>query len=232
MRALAKATILIWVATAATSAGFALASTTPTALRPGRLPAGVYTVRRLIPGMRVTVPPGGWTSTEDSVGEFNLHPPGHPDASIFFWLDAHPTNCSDQLLPGTGTTPAAVIAWLRHNKNLIISAPRARTIGEGITATTVDLNVAATASSCSSSCPTPCIDYFLVRVGQTTIYFPYGTARGELVRLYFVSIKTPAHTLVIAIDTPNKQVFTSLTASATKILASLKLPARLPPGPR
>src|SRR5437879_4838722 len=60
---------------------------------PGLLPAGVYTTRYFLPGMKVTVPAGGWQSSQDSAIEFKLYPPNYAptDSSpaIRFWIDPH-----------------------------------------------------------------------------------------------------------------------------------------------
>jgi len=56
----------------------------------------------------------------------------------------------------------------------------------------------------------------------------HGAGRGELVRLYFARIGPPAHLFIAGVDTPNEGVFAKLTKVATKTLASLHLPAKLP----
>lgn len=205
----------------------------PMICRPGVLRAGSYRVHNWIPGMTLRVPAGGWQSTEDSTGEFNLHPPGHPDASIFFWLDPYAVHLDDSRVAGVSTTPKALLQWLRSNRDVIVSKPHARELANGkIHATSVDLDVARTAPGGPPMCPGPCIDYFVIRFpgGQ----FPYGTGRGELTRLYFARIGSGAskRTLVISIDTPNKAVFKALTKQATEILMSVRLPPKLPPRPR
>jgi hypothetical protein len=200
----------------------------------GVLTAGVYTTRYFVPGMRVTVPPGGWRSSEDSRLEFKLSPPNarnNDTLAIRFWIDPHAsTPCSDKIVPIDITTPARVIAWLRGDKNLIVSNQRRATIAGHLAAVRVDLDVSASAPQCASACPGPCIDYFLFRaLGGTE---PYGTGRGQPVRLYFTEVGKPTHLFVVGVDAPNRKAFAILTASATKILASLRLPDHLPPGRR
>jgi hypothetical protein len=55
------------------------------------------------------------------------------------------------------------------------------------------------------------------------------TARGELVSFYFAEIDKPAHLFVIGVDTYNKHDFDALTPVASKLLARLRLPSKLPP---
>ena len=107
------------------------AGCTPGLCRPGVLAAGAYTVSNFIPGMTVSVPGGGWSSSEDSTGEFNLHPPGHAlDATIFFWLDPHPVTYNDGPVAGVAGTPAGILHWLRHNRNVVLSRQTRRVVAE------------------------------------------------------------------------------------------------------
>jgi hypothetical protein len=196
-----------------------------------------------VPGLRVNVPPGGWQAAEDSPVEFKLLPPNaksQDTPAIRFWIDPHAsTPCSDKVLPVDLATPARAVRWLRGNKNLIVSAPRQTTIGGRFPALRVDLDVSATAPRCDPSCPVPCIGYFDffgsgppapdLAPGHTPgVEEGYGTGRGEPVRLYFAEIAAPTHVLAVNVDTPNARVFARMTSVAAKLLASLRLPSKLP----
>jgi hypothetical protein len=210
---------------------------------PGALPAGVYTTRYFLPGMRVTVPGRGWSSPQDSTNELKLHPPGYSDATLLrFWVDPRlSTPCSDRVIPGQIRTPAEAVRWFRNNTNLIVSSPRRTTIAGHLAALTVDVNLSPTAPRCSPSCPTPCIDYFLFFAGTgpdvtdlASGHTPgakdaFGSGRGELVRLYFAEIGKPSHLFVVGVDTYNKKDFAALTSVASTLLARLRLPPKLPP---
>ncbi len=81
-------------------------------------------------------------------------------------------------------------------------------------------DVSATAPRSDPGCPGPCLAYFVwPRFG-----FDYGTARGELIRLYFTSLGTgtKTHTLVISIDTPNAKTFSAVIPAAGKIIDSVQ----------
>lgn len=203
--------------------------TLPHFCTPGLLPAGTYVTRNFMPGLRVTVPAGGWRGGEDSSLELRLEPPGHPGEYLRFWLDPHAsTPCSDRLLSVDTTTPARVVSWLRGNKNLTVSAPRQTMIAGGLTALSVDLDDSATAPRCDPTCPPgPCIAYFL---------FPgdgysesYGTGARSPVRLYFARIGPPAHVFTVGIESSGPKQFQPLIAEVASILAQVRLPTKLPP---
>jgi hypothetical protein len=198
---------------------------------PGVLPGGPYTTRCLLPGMRVIVPAGGWTSQHDSPIEFTLWPPHTPSSDptpIHFWIDPHAsTPCTDHFVSADLSTPAKIVGWLKQDKNLIISGPRRTSIAGHIAALSVDLNTTPKAPRCSPSCSGPCIDYFLFKAPNFHSDV-YGTGRGEFVRLWFAQIGPPAHLLMAGTDALTKGRFATLNAAMPKILASLRLPQKLP----
>jgi hypothetical protein len=213
---------------------------------PGQLPAGVYTTRYFLSGMRVDVPGRGWTSQQDSTTEFNLSPPGYPDPNtapvIRFWIDPRvSTPCSDKVLPINISTPARAVRWIRTNRNFIASAPKQTTIAGHLSALTVDYDVSPSAPRCDPSCPGPCIDYFLFFGGtapDATDLAPthtpgvkdgFGTGTHDPVRLYFAHIGPPSHLFVVGVETPNGNGMAKVRAAAARMLAHLRLPARLPP---
>ena len=189
----------------------------------------MYVTRNFMPGLRVTVPAGGWRGGEDSSVELRLEPPGHLGEYIRFRLDPHAsTPCTGRVLPVDLSTPARIVRWLRGNKNLTVSAPRRGTIAGALAAVSVDLDDSPSAPRCDPNCPPgPCIDYFRFPADGYTE--PYGTGAGSPVRLYFASIRPPAHLFTIGIESPNQKEFAPLIASAAPIIASVRLPAKLPP---
>ena len=195
------------------------------------LPAGVYATRCFLPGMKITLPPGGWTGTEDTAGELELIPPNGTNTespALRAFIDPHAsTPCTDKILATDISRPALIIKWLKANKNLVIKGPRRTSIAGHIPAWFVDLDTSPSAPRCDPSCPGPCLDYFLFRTpGIGTD--PYGTGRGELTRLYFAEIGVPKHLFVFNVDTPNKNVFATMTAIAAKMVAGMHLPSKLP----
>jgi hypothetical protein len=198
---------------------------------PGVVQGGGYTTRCLLPGMRLIVPAGGWVSEHDSPIEFTLSPPhtAYSDPTpIHFWIDPHAsTPCTDDFVSADLSTPAKIVGWLKHDKNLIISGPRRSTLAGHIAALSVNLNVTAKAPRCSSSCPGPCIDYFLFKAPNFHSDV-FGTGRGEFVRLWFAQIGPPRHLLMAGTDALTKARFATLNAAMSRILASLRLPPKLP----
>lgn len=199
---------------------------------PGILAAGVYTTRCFLPGMRVMIPAGGWAGAEDSPVEFKLLPPNSPSEdtpALRFWIDPHAAPaCSTRFLPVDVSTPTKMVGWLKANKNLIITEPRRTTIAGHIPALMVDLDTATNAPRCDPSCPDPCIGYFIFRAPGITPTDTYGTGRGEPVRLYFAQIGPPTHLFAVNVDTPNTHVFATMNVIAAKMLATLRLPSKLP----
>jgi hypothetical protein len=226
---------LVAATAVASSAGAGTASVASRAAQcfgPQRvLHGGVYRTACFVPGLRVTVP-ARWQIGEDSKLELKLLPPHsrNPDTpALRFWLDPHAsTACTDVPVHADLSTPAAAIAWLRGNKNLVVSASHRATVGrKKIPARYVDLDNSPHAPRCSPTCPGPCIDYFLFHAPGTATE-PYGTGRGEPVRLYFAEVRSPRHLFVFGVDAPSPTRFARLTPVAAKILGTLRLPSRLP----
>jgi hypothetical protein len=224
-------------ASAAAGAGASMRSgTNPKCLRPGGdapgvLRGGVYVTRCFLPGMRVTVP-RGWAGIEDSPIEFKIQPDNAPNQDVpafRFWIDPHAAPaCGVRFLPVDVSTPTKMVSWLKSNKNLIVTDVHRTTIAGHIPATSVELNVARRAPRCDPSCPAACIGYFIFRAPGITPTDTYGTGPGEPVRLYFAQIGRPTHLFAFNVDTQNKHVFAKLSRVATRILATLRFPSKLP----
>jgi len=189
----------------------------------------VYTTREFLPGMRVALPGANWTVHHDLPGLFSVlasRGSGH-GTEIFFWLDPIATAPHGVILRKVGRTPAALIAWFRQDRNFVVSAPVTRRIAHGLAATSIDLNVAATAPREDPGCPTPCLTYFVFANAD-----PYGTGHGEPVRLFFATIHAGkrAHTFAVAVDTPSAASFEAVIKPAGVILANVRLPASVSTG--
>ena len=208
-------------------------SSVTTCISPGAktLPAGVYTTRCFLPGMKITIPAGGWRRTEDTAGELELIPPNGTNTespALRAFIDPHAsTPCTGKSLATDISTPSLIVKWLKANKNLVIKGPRKTTIAGATSAVFVDLDTTVSAPKCDPSCPGPCLDYFLFKVPGIGAD-PYGTGRGELTRLYFAQIGSPKHLFVFNVDTPNSKAFATMTAAAAKMVAGLRLPSHFP----
>lgn len=212
--------------------------------KPGQLHAGAYTTRYFLHGMRIDVPGSGWTSHQDSTTEFKLFPPGYPDSRIAFWIDPRVTTpCTDVVLPVRIGTPASAVRWLTTNKNFLVSATNRTTIAGHLAAVRIDYDVSPSAPKCDPTCPAvSCIDYFAFFGGpqpDATDLAPthtpgikdgFGTGANDPVRLYFAHIGTPAHShlFMVGVETPNGNDLAGLRSDAARMLAHLRLPARLP----
>ena len=186
--------------------------------------------------MTVTIPAGGWREYIDNPWDFTVTSPAGPipaGTQINFWLDPYasgeggPAHLAGVLLPGVGRRPAALVAWLRHNRDLAVSSPSTRRIAHGqLSATSVDLDLSVIAPREDPSCQGPCLSYLAFRGHGRP--FAFGTGLGEPVRLYFATVRlgTVTHTLAIAIDAPSAKAFGDAVPVAEKILASLRLPAK------
>lgn len=245
------ATILVCVAAAAGAATRSSASCNPgyKFCDPGQLHAGVYKTRYFLHGMRVNVPGSGWISHQDSTTEFRLDPPGYPVDTqttpvIRFWIDPRVTTpCTDIVLPYKVTTPASAVHWMTTNPNFVVSGVGRTQIARHIRALRVDYDVSPSAPKCDPNCPdVSCIDYFAFMGGpqpDATDLAPghtpgikdgFGTGAHDPVRLYLAHIGSPSHShlFMVGIETPNGNDLTELRAEAAKMLAHLRLPAKLP----
>jgi hypothetical protein len=127
-----------------------------------------------------------------------------------------------------GHTPVALVSWLRHNPNLVVSAPVTRRIAGGLPTKSIDLDLAASAPREDPGCPGPCLTYFRFRGRHYD--FPYGTGRGEPVRLYFATLGKAKRMFTLSVDALSRRRFKSVIGAAEKILASIKLPKNVSAG--
>lgn len=186
-----------------------------------------YTAKVWLPGLKVVVPDAGWTIYEDQPGEFSLKSPAAlGEGGIHFWLDPHASGLlGAPLSRPVAVTPSALIKWLRGNPNLRVSAPTSRRAA-GTTMKSVKFDLSRRAPKEDPTCTTPCLTYFVFR--GTGYDFTFGTARGEVVRLYLRTVKRSghAHTLAILVSAPAK-TFASVDRIANSILARTQLPPDL-----
>ena len=189
-----------------------------------------YTAKFWLPGLKVVVPDAGWTIHEDQPGEFSLKSTAALGGGyIHFWLDPHASGLlGAPLSRPVAVTPSALIKWLRSNPNLIVSAPTSRRAA-GTTMKSVKVDVSRRAPKEDPTCTTPCLTYFVFK--GPGYNFPYGTARGEVVRLYLRTVKRSGrpHTLAILVNARAK-TFASVDRIATSILAKTQLPPDLKTG--
>jgi hypothetical protein len=217
---------------AASVAVAAAASDVLAAASSSRAAPVTYTARVFMRGMKVTVPNAGWKVHEDHPGEFNLASPAGrmSGTNIHFWLDPIAAAQHGLVVPDVGRTPPDLIRWLRRNPNFVVSAPKTRRIAGGLAAKSIDLDVAAIAPREDPGCTAACVTYFVFKGPHYA--FPYGTGRGEPIRLFFALVGTgkAPHTFTVSIDTPSPTAFKAVIPIAQRILASVKLPNKISAG--
>jgi hypothetical protein len=183
-------------------------------------------------GTSVTVP-AGWKKGDDSSFSMNVNGPDRnaqndTGSKIIFFADPIATAGGPKptKLSSVGTTPAALVAWLRHNPKLVVSTSTIRAIGGGLRALSVDLHVSPSAGKEDPHCTVACWSYFIFRTGCC-----YGTGANSYVRLYFASVGKGSnqHVLAISIEGTPRSAFTAVLPTAKTILDTLKLPAGLRP---
>ena len=204
---------------------------------PCNLEAGTYETSgqsAFLRGMQVTVP-AGWFSDEQDAGEFNLKPVGEGDASITFWKDvtAVANDPAGTPVAGVSGSPDSLVSWLTSNSDLIVTEPRPTMIGR-LSAVTVDIQVASTATGFSSDCPpglSPCVSFMddLDHWGG-----PYSLFRGEILRAYFAAIgPTSDHLFIVGVHAPgfppsgaalDEAALDAFTERAGPILDSVVIP--------
>ena len=189
-----------------------------------------YTAKVWLPGLKVVVPNAGWKIYEDQPGEFSLTAPASlGEGGVHFWLDPHASGPLGAPLPRpVAGTPSALSKWLRGNPNLTVSAPTSRRAA-GITMKSVKLDLSRRAPKEDPTCTTPCLTYFVF--SGPGYNFPFGTARGEVVRLYLRTVQRSGHphTLAILVSAPAR-TFASADRIANGILAKTQLPPDLKTG--
>jgi hypothetical protein len=194
------------------------------------LAAGTYATSgpaAFLRGLQVTVP-SGWFSDEQDAGEFNLHPVGQPDDSIFFWEDLSAT-ADDQAgtsLVGVSGSATGLVSWLTSNADLIVSKPRSAMIGQ-VPAVMVDVQVSNTAKTPKNSdCHAdPCV-WFLRDMKHWD--HPFSIARGDIARFYFGTIGQASDPHVFAVEIEGRgfdaPALDAFTQRARPILDSVVIP--------
>jgi hypothetical protein len=182
-----------------------LALQSPGLSAPGPLPAGDYTTKAFFPGGLTVTLDAGWSSHEDSTGEFSLERATAPDDNLVFWLDMTPTTWDAKPVDGIANTPEAVSAWLHDQDALTVTPARATTVGEaGLPALVMDIAVAPDAPNGDPGCPTrSCAAIF------TWPQFPEPWAISDdmKVRLYLTRIGDGPHMLYAVFNVLDADAF-------------------------
>jgi len=224
-------TALVAVSCGSASGAAGLPSTTQSVLPSGPV---TYTAQVFMPGMKVTVPSAdrstGWTLYEDHPGEFTLAAPDRlRDGVIHFWLDPIASSVHDKPIPGVGHTPAALVDWLRHDPDLVVSPPRPAMIAGEIKGTRVDIRISPkvhnyNTTGCDGG---PCFDWLTFR-GRN---HPDANG-GGFDRLYLATLRSgeKSHVLAIHVNAPDAKTLAGMIPIAAHIVANVVLPATVSAG--
>ena len=209
------------------------------------LTAGTYATTgqfAFMPGLVVTLPPG-WSSAEQDAGEFNLYPVSDTNLNdmLVFWLDVVAAGPTGQPVPGIGTTPQELADFLANDPSLIVSERGTATIGDGIRATTLVMQVNPTGpkddpEDCPGDrCAFPLHDprHWDGAIGITVNSFEdpqQACPCSHAIRLYLASIGSASdpHTFAVAVmvyaSDPESEL-ASLQADVQSMIDSIRLPA-------
>jgi hypothetical protein len=184
------------------------------------------------PGLGITIP-AGWIAGETDSGEISLFPADRPNDKLFIWKDlaAVVTNNRDgkvgSALPNVGRTADALIAWVTSTTDFkVVSAPKARTVGDSIKGMEMTVGVSTTANFGDPDCPDNprCAAFFTDPLHWGTTFYAIGG--DEVARIFIGTVHYPDgdHTFLVTLDTPNKAELATFAPIAEPIIASLTLP--------
>ena len=195
---------------------------------PGDLPAGEYTTQHFF-GEQLTVTlPEGWTSFEDSTGEFALRPLEIEGAGLIFWLDVYPIVDDGTGTPVEGVEPTAdgVLAWIEANPNVEIIERTDATLG-GLTAQALDIGRAAGAVNTDPGCPpdvSPCVGLFSFPEWDGGFFSEGGPFHLRLIAVD-ATWGGEDHVIYAMIDAASEEAFEAFSPTAMAIIESARLPS-------
>jgi hypothetical protein len=132
----------------------------PNLTRPGDLRAGDYMTKFFFGGQLTVTVPEGWTSFEDSTGEFGLRPKGREDRAVLFWIDVYPiVDGTFEPVVGYDGTAKAMVDWIAANPNIEVIDNGTGRLG-GLDALRLEFGRAEDAVNVDPDCPTefrPCV---------------------------------------------------------------------------
>lgn len=196
---------------------------------PGDLAAGDYTTKNFFGGQLTVTLPEGWSSFEDSTGEFGLRSPVIGDAdgpALIFWIDIYPViDPGSEPVPGVERTVDGVVAWLRANPNLEVLSEGPATIGD-LTAVALDLGPAADATNVDPGCPAelqPCVGLFSYPEWGDGIFSEGGPFHLRLVAAE-ATWGGQTHAVYAMIDAADEAAFAAMAPGMMEIIEGARLP--------
>jgi hypothetical protein len=192
---------------------------------PGDLPEGEYQTEWFFGGEMKLTFDAGWTSREDSTGEFHASPLDTPENDIDFWEDVYPVKPNTvKRIKGVPLTAAGLLGWMRSSSQLEVSAPTPGTIGD-LPATVVDVMVADDAvNDDPKNCPVrACVNF----LGFSQWDGPFGIASGQVQRFYLSDVTYGGrdHLFVAVIYAATSASMKTLRPAAEHLIGTVRVPA-------
>jgi hypothetical protein len=199
---------------------------TPILTRPGDLPTGDYTTKYFFGGQLTVTVPAGWTSFEDSTGEFGLRPVGTEDRALLFWLDVYPiVDGTFKPVEGFDGTAKTLVEWIEANPNITVIEKTTGSFG-GLEATVLDVGRSSKAVNVDKDCPAeirPCVGLLSFPQWDGDFYGQGGPFHVRLVALDATWGGEP-HGVYAVIDAMSEAVFAELAPAATEMIEGARLP--------
>jgi hypothetical protein len=126
------------------------------------------------------------------------------------------------VVEGVEQTPEAFVAWMEGNPALIATPGPAETIGQGLPALTVDVEIPATATKDDPDCPVACTNFVGLQDGSGI----YGNLVGEKTRIYLAQISYggQTHLLVVSVEVSEAANFDAVLPGAQGIIDTFRMP--------
>jgi hypothetical protein len=196
---------------------------------PGGLPAGEYTTQNFFGGQMTVTLPEGWTSFEDSTGEFALQPPDSGESALIFWVDVYPIvdDGTGTRLEGVEPTADGILAWVEGNPNVEVIERSDATLG-GLTAQALDIGRSAEAVNTDPDCPpdvSPCVGLFSYPEWNGGFFSNGGPFHSRLI-VADATWGGSEHVIYAIVNAGDEEAFESFAPAAMEIIEG----ARLPPG--
>lgn len=187
----------------------------------GPVAAGPYTTLYFLDKALTLTYGSGWTVLDDTTNEFISEHPAPNDWLFFVWVDPYPVEHLTRV-PRVDRTAAEMIAAWQQNPALIVTPGPDATIGDGIPATTVDLQVSDAAPKEAPDCPDLCTNFIGFENGPDA----HGIFRGENTRMYFapVSYGGQTHLMTLSVEVIDAADFDAVLPDAQQLIATLRMP--------
>jgi hypothetical protein len=186
----------------------------------------------ILPGLAFTLD-HGWAATWNDTTEIHLVPPNSSADAVFLWRDIRAVKSTGpgagtQILRDVGSSSAALVHWITSNPDFdVVDRPHPVTVGQGITATQVTVQVSHTARSTDPGCPDNprCAAVFRGPSWSSDLF--YGIGGEETVQLLFATVPFAGRssTLVIALDAMSPSEVLEVRRASQPFLDSLRLPS-------